>query len=208
MLAWPEYVQLFTGLLAMFNPVTTAVIFIALTESRPPRECRKIAVTAALASGVTLAVADFAGESILHAFGITIPSFRIAGGILILMTSLVMLGAKQPVAGADKDDPSKSVAVVPLAIPISAGPGSISMIILFSARTPSLTHDLLILIPIALVCLILMISLFAAPALTAKVGPSGMDVVTKVMGLLLAALAIEFIAGGIGGLWPHLAAGG
>ena len=128
------FVKLFAALFAVLNPIGAVPIFVSLTQDRGIDEVRRIPRRTAMAVCVILIVAAFFGQRILGFFGVGIPAFRIAGGILILLISIAMVRARQPRAkytpkeateSADKED----ITVVPLAVPLMAGPGAISLVI-------------------------------------------------------------------------------
>jgi multiple antibiotic resistance protein len=206
MLDWPEYGTLLVALWALVNPLGAAAIFLSLTENRPA-ERRHIGLVAAAATGIILIASALVGQTLLHAFGIDIPAFRIAGGVLILFVALAMLHTanrrtaetREYGSGSTTQD---SIAVVPLAIPILAGPAAISTVIVFAQRSAALSHHLVICAVILAVAagtwLVLRLALILAPL----IGPTGMQVFTQIMGLLLAAIAVEFITQGLAAIFP------
>jgi multiple antibiotic resistance protein len=206
MLDWPEYGTLLVALWALINPLGAAPIFLSLTENRPAAR-RQIGFVAAVAEGVVLIASVFVGQALLQAFGIDIPAFRIAGGLLILFAALAMLHtpdrrtAETPEDGhgSTADD---SVAVVPLAIPILAGPGAISTVIVFAHKSAALSHHLVICAIIVAVAAGTWVVLRLALVLAPLIGPTGMRVFTQIMGLLIAAIAVEFITQGLGAIFP------
>jgi multiple antibiotic resistance protein len=187
-------------------------IFLSLTSRKNPLQRRQTAMTTAFAVAMVLFTSLLAGEPILSFFGIGLPAFRVAGGLLLLLMGISMLRVNDdrsrhtPEEDAESQDKS-SVAVVPLAIPLLAGPGAISTTIVYAHRDLSLDHYLLFSGVIVSISLIILVILLLAPRITALMGQTGMNVVTRVMGLLLTSTAVEFIAGGITGLFPILAAG-
>ena len=209
MLNWNEYLQMSAGLISVVNPIGVIPTFIALTENRPPKERRRTALICAAAVATVLLVALLAGEPILHLLSISLPSFRVAGGILVLLMGINMLYASHdrsrhtPEELAESYD-RESVAVVPLAIPLLSGPGAISTIIVYAHTQPSWMHYLLVMAVIISVAAIVLSVLLAAPRIAEVMGHTGMNVVTRVMGLLLTSIAVEFIAKGLQALFPGL----
>lgn len=207
---WNEYVQLLAGLISVVNPISVMPVYLSLTVNRTPIERRRTAVTAAVAVAMVLFVALLAGEPILDFFGIGLPAFRVAGGILLLLMGISMLRVSDdrsrhtPEEHAESYD-KDSVGVVPLAIPLLAGPGAISTTIVYSHRNLSLDHYLLFGSVIVTVSSIVLIILLLAPRIVAIMGQTGMNVVTRVMGLMLTSIAVEFIANGVTELFPLLA---
>ena len=147
------------------------------------------------------------GQALLKAFGIDIPSFRIAGGLLILFVALAMMhtsdhGAQETLEDCEGSTARDSVAVVPLAIPILAGPGAISTVIISAHRSAALSHYLLICAIIVAVAAGIFVVLRLAPVLASLVGPTGMRVFSQIMGLIIAAITVEFITQGLAVIFP------
>jgi len=158
---------------------------------------------------VVLVIALLAGEPILQFFGIGLPAFRVAGGLLVLMMGMSMLHASNDRARHTPEEQAESfekesIAVVPLAIPLLSGPGAISTIIVYGHSGHSWQHYLLVGSVILSLSLLVLAALLAAPKIAQFMGQTGMNVVTRVMGLFLAAIAVEFIAKGLGQLFPVL----
>jgi multiple antibiotic resistance protein len=206
MLDWPEYGELLVALWALINPIGAVPIFLSLTESRPA-ERRHIGLVATAAVGVILIACVFVGQALLQVFGIDIPSFRIAGGLLILFVALAMMrtsdqGSQGTLEDGRRSTARDSVAVVPLAIPILAGPGAISTVIVSAHRSDALSHYLLICAVIVAVAAGTFVVLRLAPVIASLVGRTGMRVFTQIMGLLIAAIAVEFITQGLAAIFP------
>jgi len=210
MVDWTEYVKFFTGMLAIVNPIGAIPMFLSLTTSQSTVERNRTGLLAALTVLLVLGVALLMGETILHFFGITIASFRVAGGILILLIAISMMHAKLSAAkqteeetqdAAEKD----SIAVVPLGLPLLAGPGAISTIILFAHRDSSLTHYVIGGAEIALLAASIWLSFRLAPTIGRLLGKTGINIITRIMGLIIAALGVEFITNGLKQLLPGLA---
>jgi multiple antibiotic resistance protein len=206
MLDWPEYGKLLVALWALVHPIGAVPIFLSLTENRPA-ERRHIGFVAAVAVGVILIACVFVGQALLLAFGITIPSFRIAGGLLILFAAFAMMhtperGTRETLADGEGSTADDSVAVVPLAIPILAGPGAISTVIVYAHMSAALSHHLLICAIIVAVAVSTLAVFRLAPVIASLIGPSGMRILTQIMGLLIAAIAVEFITQGLAAIFP------
>jgi multiple antibiotic resistance protein len=206
MLDWPEYGKLLVALWALVHPIGAVPIFLSLTENRPAAR-RHIGSVAAAATGVILIAAVFVGQALLLVFGITIPSFRIAGGLLILFAALAMMhtpehGTRETLADGEDSTADDSVAVVPLAIPLLAGPGAISTVIVFAHKSASLSHHLLICAIIVAVAVSTLVVFRLAPVIASSIGPTGMRILTQIMGLLIAAIAVEFITQGLAAIFP------
>ena len=206
MLDWPEYGKLLVALWALVHPIGAVPIFLSLTEDRPA-ERHHIGFVAAVAVGVILIACLFVGQALLQAFGIEIPSFRIAGGLLILFVALAMVhtsdhGTQEPLGDGQGASARDSVAVVPLAIPILAGPGAISTVIVFAHRSAAVSHYMLICAIIVAVAASTFVVLRLAVVLASLIGRTGMRVFTQIMGLIIAAIAVEFITQGLAAIFP------
>ena len=208
---WNEYLQLLAGLVSVVNPIGAIPTFIALTSTRSTVERKRTAMVCAGAVCMVLLTALVAGEPILNFFGISLPAFRVAGGILVLLMGISMLHAAPdrsrhtPEEQAESSD-KESIAVVPLAIPLLSGPGAISTTIVYGHMGHSWLHYILVGGVILSVASIVLIAMLAAPKIADAMGRTGMNVVTRVMGLLLTSIAVEFIAKGLSALFPILAA--
>ncbi|MGD0962254.1 MAG: NAAT family transporter [Methylomonas sp.] len=210
MLNWNEYLQLLAGLVSVVNPIGAIPIFIGMTVNRSPRESRRIAWVCAFSVAMVLFVALIAGEPILHFLGISLAAFRVAGGLLVLFMGMSMLHVSDDRSRHTPEEQAESfekdsIAVVPLAIPLLSGPGAISTIIVYAHSQQALMHYLLVSLVILSVAGIVLTALLAARPIAEALGHTGMNVVTRVMGLLLTSIAIEFIAKGIKALFPVLA---
>ena len=206
MLNWPEYTKLLAGLLAITNPLASIPVFLGLADSRTPAERHRIALIAAITFTATLFVFTFFGEALLKLFGITIEAFRIAGGVLLLLIALEMMrpqpGAPEP-DGTDNSGRT-SMGVIPLAIPMLSGPGAISTIIIYAHRHESLSHDLIVSGVIISVGVIVFVALRLASPVGSILGKTGMTVFNRIMGLIIAAIAVEFIIDGLAAHFPAL----
>ncbi|HET8552622.1 MAG TPA: YchE family NAAT transporter [Gammaproteobacteria bacterium] len=206
---WAEYAKFFAALLAMTNPIGAVPIFIDLTTTETVSQRNRTAFHAALTTGIVLIVALWAGEMILNFFGISIASFRVAGGILLLLMALAMLQArvssiKQTPGERQRGVEQDSVAVVPLGLPLLAGPGAISTVILYSHHGAPWWNGIGLAVVIVVIAVLIWLSFRAAPLLTRALGKTGINVVTRIMGLIMAAIGVEFIATGLKALFPVL----
>ncbi len=207
---WAEYAKFFAGLLAIVNPIGAIPVFISLTANQTDQQRGRTALLASLSVGAVLLAALFTGEAILGFFGISIASFRVGGGILILLIAVSMMHArlspaKQTEEEAQDAADKESVAVVPLAIPLLAGPGAVSTIIVYAHRVPGGGHFFMLAVEIVLMALIVWTVFRVAPRLADILGRTGINVLTRIMGLILAAIAVEFMANGLRQLLPGLA---
>jgi multiple antibiotic resistance protein len=197
------------ALFSMMNPVGNVGVFAGMTADRPGAEAGRIAWTCAGAAAITLLIVAWSGALLLEFFGITIDSLRAAGGVIVLLIGLQMLANKsghQHSTTELEDAKSRaSIAVVPLAIPIVAGPGTMATVLVAAQQHPSVLSKVetsIVIMALAVLCGFLFS--FATP-ISKRLGESGMGVVTRVMGMVLAAIAMGMLADGLKGLLPGLA---
>jgi multiple antibiotic resistance protein len=195
---WTEYNKLLFGLLAIVSPVSAIPMFIGLVGKRNAQERQHIILVATITSVIVLLLFTYFGEAILNFFGISLSVFKIAGGVLIFLSALDMLRAKASHDDVDDGEDSNAIAIVPLAIPILAGPGALSTVIIFSNLDHSSGHNLLMTLVIITVGVIVYALLSIARIVERALGTNGIVVVNRIMGLILAAIAIEFMLDGIG----------
>lgn len=203
------YLKFLVGLIAIVNPVGAVPIFLNACQGQSTVQRNNTINSATATVFFVLAVGLVSGEAILRVFGISMASFRVAGGILILLMSLSMLQAKVSAAKQTEEEAEalvskESVAVVPLGIPLLAGPGAISTVILYSQRHRTLTHYLVLVAVIVSVAAVSWVVLRLAPLIADRLGRTGINIVTRIMGLLMAAIGIEFMANGLKMLFPLL----
>ncbi len=209
MLDWNDYLRMFTGLIAVVGPVSTVPLFLNFTENVQSQR-KRIARTSAFAVACILTVSALAGEQILEIFSISIDGFRVAGGLLLMTIAFQMLEARMsrvrntPEENLEAID-STHVGVVPLALPLLAGPGAISTVILFVQQGPGFTHKFILIGLCWIVALIVWVSFHLAPQISRHLSQTSMNITSRVMGLILAAMAVEFIVGGLRNLLPGLA---
>ncbi len=204
--------KLFAGLVAVLNPVGAVPMFMTLTESRTPEEKAVAARTTAMTVACVLMISAFAGQEILRFFGISIASFRVGGGILILFMAIAMLHAKRTGTKQTREESVDAlsrheVAVVPLGIPLLAGPGAISTVIVYRHEAEGWVEYLTVCGVILCVALLVFMVLRFATPFVAKLGKTGLNVIVRVMGLVLASIAVEFITKGLMTIFPILGTG-
>ena len=203
------YFKFFIGLFALVNPVGIIPVFISMTSYQPAAVRNKTNLTANLSVAIILLTSLFLGDGILQIFGISIDSFRIAGGILVVTIAMSMISGKLGEDKQNKQEKSEtavreSIGVVPLALPLMAGPGAISSTIVWGTRYHSWVHLVGFSLAIAVFALCCWVIFRMAPWLVRLLGQTGINVITRIMGLLLMALGIEFIVTGIKALFPGL----
>lgn len=204
------FLKSFVALIAIVNPIGIVPIFLALTSGDSEKERNHTAHMSAFSVGMILLLAAFAGEAILGFFGIGLPSFRVGGGILVLLMAISMLHAKQSrirqsPSEAEYAEDKENVAVVPLAIPLMAGPGAISLAIIHGHQADTLQSQFMLGGSIIAVALVALISLHLAKPIGKALGVTGLNIATRIMGLILASIGVQMIAQGLIKLLPGLA---
>ncbi len=200
------------ALLAIVNPIGVVPFFIHFTQNftRPQRQ-RTIRISA-FSAFVVIAVSALAGLKIIEFFGISLASFQVGGGTLLLISALAMLKAEQAESkpsdvdeGNQKIDAGASIAVVPLTIPLLTGPATISTMVIYAEKTRHL-WQLAVLVGYGVVIAAITYLVFSASGRIARVlGQTGINIMTRLMGLILAAMAVELLADGLVKLFPVLA---
>jgi len=200
------------ALFAIVDPVGVIPIFMLATSGYTLAQSHASARLAALTVFGVLTLFTFAGQLILDFFGIRLAAFSVAGGLLLLLLALSMVQAhvspqRQTQEEAMEAEEKDAVGVVPLGVPLLAGPGAIThMIVAAGAARGEPVQQAALIIPVALVALSVWGSFRAAPAIQARLGRTGIHVVTRLMGLIIAAISVEMIASGLGKLFPGLLA--
>lgn len=209
MLDWTEYAKIILALLVIVNPIGAVPLFASMTSGNNEEEKKHIARIASTAVAVVLIVAAVGGQPLLALFGITIASFKVGGAILILLIAIAMMhgeqtGEKQTPDEAREAEYKERIAVVPLAIPLLSGPGAISTIIIYATARSSVGHLSAIIACAVLVALVTWVALRVATPVSTWLGKTGVNIAMRLMGLLLAAVAVEIFASGIVVLLPGL----
>ena len=209
MLEWAEYAKFFLALLVIVNPLGALPVFITLTAGATTKQKMNIAFVASVSVAIVLVVSAIGGQPLLAFFGITIASFKVGGAILILLLAISMMhasptGEKQTPEEAKEAVDKESIAVVPLAIPLLSGPGAISTTIIYATERASLAHIGAIITCCLLISLATWGVLRVATPVSRWLGKTGVNIVIRIMGLLLAAVAVEIFASGLLVLFPGL----
>ena len=191
-----DVVTAFTALFVIIDPIGLAPIFVALTAGMTPARRRAVALRAVAIAAVLLILFAFVGEALLGFLGISMDAFRIAGGLLLFLTALEMLFERRSARRGEKADaPPADPSVFPLALPLIAGPGAIATMILLSDGGPA-QMGLAVGTMLAVLVVVLALFTLAAP-MERLLGPVGIDVVTRLLGMLLAALSVQFVIDGL-----------
>jgi MarC family membrane protein len=196
------YLKFFISLCALVNPIGMIPIFASMTSNQTMLERNNTNFIANLSVIIILCISLFLGNTILDIFGISINSFRIAGGILVVIIAMSMLNGKlisdmKKKQNSIKSSISESIAVVPLAMPLIAGPGAISSTIVWSTNYSGFENMLGCTIAIILFSILCWLLFRAAPFFVCILGETGINIITRIMGLLLMSLGVEFIITGI-----------
>ncbi len=208
---WTEYSRFLLALLAVLDPFMAIPIFLGMCASRSDADRRRFAGVTSLTVFGVLVGAALTGEAVLRAMGTSLAAFRIGGGLVLLLMALAMLQAKpgnvrQTAEEADALDGTETPGVVPLAVPLLAGPGAISTVMI-AVQQDGLLHDVLVIAIIGAVCAVVWLMLRMAMPIGRLMGTAGLNVANRLLGLLLAAIAVESMAIGLKELFPVLAGG-
>lgn len=197
-----SFITAFATLFVIVDPIGLAPIFIALTRGMTPHARRRIGIRAVLIAAAVLSLFGFFGDGLLRGIGISMPAFQIAGGVLLFLTALDMLFERRTErreeqgASAEHDhDPS----VFPLATPLIAGPGAMATMILLNDKAEGLAGQLAVHGVMLLVLACVLALFFIAGGIERALGRTGTLVVTRLLGMLLAALSIQFMIDGLKG---------
>ena len=208
-MTYDQIVEFFVAMIIMMNPLGGLSIFVELSRKFSREDRKSMALSCGIAITVIMVVTIWIGEGLLSMLGITISSFRFAGGIILLLMGLSMIQAEEsPVSHTSEDDTAakgqSSIAVVPMATPVIIGPGAISTLMIASSDYPYVSYKLFL----SLLCCVLAIGmtflLYYASTIAKIIGASAMKVVTRLMGMLIMAIATGMLATGLMGLLPVL----
>jgi multiple antibiotic resistance protein len=206
-----DYAESAIALFVIANPIGAVPIFITLTATATAQEQRNTARTAAITVAIVLVISIFIGDPLLKFFGVSMPSFLVGGGILILLMAIAMMqarisGARRTAEETQEAAVKDEVGVVPLGIPLVAGPGAISTVIIYAHEATGPFDIAFLAFAALLVALLVWIALRLADPIRRLLGQTGINIVTRLAGLILSAVAVEFIARGLTLLLPGLAA--
>ncbi|MBI1422467.1 MAG: NAAT family transporter [Gammaproteobacteria bacterium] len=200
---WDVLLSAFVTLFIVIDPIGVAWLFVALTRDVDNTIQRRMAARAVLLSGVMLLVFYFSGDILLKWMGITLPAFKIAGGILLILLAIDMVFARQSglrstTAGETHEaEHKKDISVFPLAFPMIAGPGALTTVLLMSGNAANSALLWYLVVILFAVLFITLLCLLYAPRLSRLLGETGANVISRLLGLILAALAVQFVIDGI-----------
>jgi len=192
----------FASIFVLVDPFAAIPTFLVLTADSSPMRRRHMAMRAAWTCFIVLAVFGIAGSLIFKLLGITLPAFKIAGGIILGIIGLDMVQArrsptKETPGDAEESLDKEDVGIIPLGIPMLAGPGSISTVMVLISQAPHWRHSAVILCAIAITSAISYVILAAADRVRSLLGETGIRILTRLMGLLLTAIAVQFVLNGL-----------
>jgi len=191
------------SIVAVMNPASTVAVYTALTKGMAECECRQIINSSMKIAFIVLAFFALTGQLIFTIFNITVPAFQIAGGILLVSVATGMLGTKGETYSAAN---LENIAVVPLAFPLSCGPGTITTVILLASGPEGLYGLLAVFLGIIVALALSYVGMIYGPWIFSLIGEGGLRVVPKLMAIIVLAIAIQFIINGIAAAMPQLIA--
>ena len=209
-----EIIKIILAFMVLINPFSALTLFLDLTRGYSMSNRRKVARVACLTIFITISFFTVAGETLLKLLGISIGSFQLAGGILVFLIALNMMNGDGNPVKPDQENfdveydkhaaPSTASAVVPLAIPMMIGPGGISTVIIYSSQVSGMLQVSAILIAGLFISLFCYLALMAAGRISRLLGDTGLNIMSRIMGMLLAAVSIEIIVNALRTLFPDL----
>ena len=209
-----EIIKIILAFLVLINPFSALTLFLDLTRGYSMMNRRKVARIACLTIFITISFFTVVGETLLKALGISIGSFQLAGGILVFLIALNMMNGEGNPVKPDQENfdvdhvqdapPTAAAAVVPLAIPMMIGPGGISTVIIYSSQVSGILQISAILIAGLLISIFCYLALMAAGRISRLLGDTGLNIMSRIMGMLLAAVSIEIIVNALRSLFPVL----
>ena len=211
---WSLFFNSFIGILAILNPIGNMPIFLEHVENEAPNVQRAVAILMALSIFVLMLLFFLFGNSILGMFGITLPAFRLAGSIMILLVGLRMLQGKSKfenhgietaaVSGNTFDRARNSLShiLVPVGMPLFIGPGTITTVILYAEKSPTITMSFMMMAVLFLSSCLVGVILLSSRAIFDRIGKNGTQIVVRFMGMILCAIAMQFMIDGVAQLLP------
>ena len=200
------------ALLAIVNPIGAVPFFLHFTQNFSPEERDRTRRVSATAAFLVVSISGLAGLKMIEFFGITIASFQVGGGLLLLMSAVHMLNAQQAESrpddvhqGQQKAEAGSSIAVVPLTIPLLTGPATISTMVIYAEKTKTFWQHAALVGYGVVIGLATFLVFLASDRIARVLGQTGINVMTRLMGLILAAMAVELLADGLTKLFPVLA---
>ena len=199
MIEWTFIIKTTIAIIAIVDPIGCLPLFLSLTGQHKKINKKNVVKMTAITVFIILVTSLFLGDKILNMFGISMPSFQICGGILLLLMAIsMMLGKHQIIeSGQNGKSDKELIAFVPLSIPLLAGPGAMSNMIIAAHQAPNFINQSFLILPCLAVSLLIWLTLSFAENISNVIGAIGTKIITRVMGLLLGSMAIEFITRGV-----------
>ena len=199
----------FSAVFSVVDPLGVVPVYLAMTAADSREHKRRTAVRASIAMFVTLAIFAASGRYILNFFGISLGAFRMAGGVLLLLLAIDMLRAQKSRQKSTPEEEAEAVekpdvSIFPLAIPMLSGPGAVATVMVLMTRAQGLLQSGIVFIAIGITAVITFIVLIGATFAEKRLGRTGINVLHRVMGLLLAAIAVQFIVDGARDVLPGI----
>jgi multiple antibiotic resistance protein len=207
---WPVFITSLVSLFVILDPLGNIFPYLALTAERPPADTRKVAGKACFFSFLILAVFALAGRFIIAFFGISLAAFQIAGGFILFRISIDMIQGRGHFNRLDTSSSLRAeeygdIALVPLAVPLIAGPGSITTVLVLTSRARNPAESLAIFAAAIIILVVTYLCFIFADKILALITETSLRLLTRIMGLILTALAVQFIIQGLKSAFPLLA---
>lgn len=206
---WTEYTRFLVTLVAVLDPFLAVPVYLTVTAGRSAAYRSRLSRVIVLTVFVVLAGSAVFGDALIELMGASLAAFKVGGGIVLMMMAFAMLNAqigsvRQSPQEANELEAAQSSGVVPLAVPLLAGPGAIGTTIIAMQKGSGSLHLLAIVGSIALVCALLWVTLRLASPIGARLGLTGLNIATRLLGLVLTAISVETMAQGLKQLFPVL----
>ncbi|TVR79925.1 MAG: NAAT family transporter [Chitinophagaceae bacterium] len=188
------------GIFVIVNPLTTAFIFLSLTTKMSQQQKKEIAMKSTKISTSIFFVFALLGGIIFQLFGITLAAFRIAGGIILFGIAMGMLTKKESEEKPDTESEGKisdDISIIPLAIPFISGPGSIATVMILTSEAPTIYHTALVFVAVLITTVSCYYSMVYSKVIVKYLGEAGKQIITKIFGLILAVISVQFVINGI-----------
>jgi multiple antibiotic resistance protein len=203
---WLHGFTVFMGFMAMLNPLGNLPIFLGMVQGFDEKTQKKVALRATLAAFFIITIFCIFGHIIFQMFGITLPAFQIAGGIIVFIIGFQMLNAQgnlihshTPSGDESKIEEASQMAISPLGIPLLAGPGTISTAMNFVGADKTILNVVIVIVIFAIMCVITYFLFVSSRKIAARMNPNLLKVVSRIMGLILAVIAVQMLINGIEG---------
>jgi multiple antibiotic resistance protein len=209
MLIWSDYTRFAISLFAILTPFAAVPIFIRLTDGLSPQQKNRAGMIATLTVAIVLILSALCGQAVLSLLGTSLAAFQVGGGLVLILLALSMLKAEMSSVQHRPEesleiDRSSSVGIVPIGIPLLAGPGAVSTVIIEMNHSNTIAHGAMVIACIVAVCGANWAILRVAEQLRRTLGQVGLNIMSRLFGLILASIAVQIIAAGLRVLLPGL----